>query len=271
MSTDANKALLHRVMEAIKAGQLDELADHPGFWETRQVIPLAQTMFSDWRMITNQQIAEHDLVFSYGALYVTHGGQFAGVAATDRRVRLEVMSMDQVTNGIVVQHNSASTWFDVMREVRATGFDRWPRRGEPLMQPFAPRGSGSPSANKAVVATLLQALSHGDERAAEQHDGIGSLIDEFRAIRSAFPDLRCTPVAQIAEGELVGTRATITGTHTEPLHGLKPTGKPISFDFYSLDQIANGAVVAHRSIADWNAALEQLGVLTSFTDRPNVG
>lgn len=270
MSTESNKALLKRVMEAINAGQLDEIADHPGFWETRQVIPLLHTMFSDWRAILMQQIAENDLVFSYGALCATHVGQFAGVPSTGKQITLEVISVDQVTDGAVVQHNSASTLCDSLRELGAAGFDRWPQRPEPLTYPLQARGTGSPAANKAVVADLLAALSRGDERDVARHDGIGALIDEFRAIRLAFPDLQYAPVVQIAEGDQAGTRVTLHGTHTGPLHGIAPTGTSITFDFYSLDQIVNGAIVVHRSIADWDAALAQLGVLTGFADRPRV-
>lgn len=272
MSTAENKALLSRLMEAINAGQLEELEAHPGFRDSRRILPLLQTMFGDWHTLNAQQIAEGDLVFSYGAMRTTHTGTFAGVAGTGRQVMVEVFGIDQVIGGKVVQHNSGSTWYNVLRELGATGFAAWAPRSEPAFaQPPALPSAGSAGAtNKSIIGNLLLRLSKGDQQLAQQHDGIGSLIEEFRAMRAAFPDLRYTPIVQIAEGNAVGTRATLHGTHSGSLYGLAPTGKAITWDFYSLDRVMNGMIVMHRATADWNAALAQLGVLTSPAARPNV-
>jgi predicted ester cyclase len=116
------------------------------------------------------------------------------------------------------------------------------------------------AANKAVVARLLESLSQGDERAATRQDGIGQLQEQLAAIRSAFPDLAYTLVMQVAEGNLVATRATLRGTHQGALFGFAPSGKAISWDFFSFARVAGNAVVEHSGAADWTAALIQLGL-----------
>lgn len=272
MVLEANKRLMQQIMEAINTKQLDALDGHPDLWETRQVMPLLHTMFTDWQTTSLVQIAEDDRVFSYGAFTARHVGQFAGVAATDRRFPIEVFSLDRVVDGKIVNHNSASTWYDIIHSLGVSGFEGWaPRATSDFVQlQEQQRDRSTLNANKALIDRLLTALGDGDERAMERHDGVGALADEFRAMRAAFPDLRYTLVAQIAENDLVGTRATLRGTHTGPLYGLRPTGKAIIWDVFSLDRVVEGTLVAHHGTPDWNAALEQLGIFTVPMNAPRV-
>jgi predicted ester cyclase len=66
---------------------------------------------------------------------------------------------------------------------------------------------------------------------------------------------------QVAEGDLIGTRATLRGTHQDAFFGFAPTGKAIAWDFFSLARVVDGAVVEHNGSADWTAALVELGLL----------
>jgi predicted ester cyclase len=258
-TTDANKAVLLDILEAINDGRLAALDGHPGFWETRQVLPPARRAFADWRpAIPICQIAEGDLVFSYAASEMTHAGPFAGLAPTGRRVPIELLSLDQVVDGTVVEHNSTTTWADVLRRLGAPGFERWPARDARPLAPPAPSPAPADE-GKASAARLLAALAAGDAAAAERHAGAAALAEELIAIRDAFPDLDLTLVRQLAEGDLVATRATLRGTHRGPLWGIAPTGRALTWDHFSLVRIADGLVVEARASADWNAGLAQLG------------
>ena len=261
-ATAANKAIIREAFEAINAGRLEALDDHPGFWETRQVIPPSRLAFADWRTtVPWRQIAEGDRVFTYGAVGLTHAGPFAGVAPTGKRVTLEGFSLDQVLDGIVIEHNSTTTWPDVLRRISAPGFAAWPPRDpRPLAQGQYAATEMPPEAGKRVVAELLAALGRGDAAAAAGHIDAGALRAEFAAIRAAFPDLALTLVGQVAEGDLAGTRATLRGTHGGALFGHAPTGRAIAWDHFSLARVAGGAVVEVRASADWTAAALQLGL-----------
>jgi predicted ester cyclase len=53
---------------------------------------------------------------------------------------------------------------------------------------------------------------------------------------------------QIAEGDKVTTRKTISGTHTGPFAGIAPTGKPVSIDVIDVVRVRNGQYVEHWGI-----------------------
>lgn len=269
MSTEANKALLVRINEAIAAGRLGELEGHPDLWETRHVIPMMHMMFADWQLGPTVQLAEGSMVCSYGTMTVQHSGRFAGIAGTGRRIALEVISIDRVDDGKVVAHNSASTWYNALPVLGARGFDAWPVRSEPapMRQPVP---SGDPQPTPALMHELLTALCAGDRHAVDGHPGMRDVVEHVSALREAFSHLAYTPVTGVIEGDMAGTRGTLSGTHTGELHGLAPTGQPASWDWFSLARIAGGTVVEQRSIGDWNSALRQLGILASPTEAPNI-
>ena len=264
MTTESNKALLRACFEAVNQANFAILEDHPGFWETRAVVPPMHALFEDWRTTHVQQIAEDNKVFSYSVTEFTHVGPFAGIAATARRVALGGLFLDQAADGRVVEHNGTTAWPDVLRQIGHPTFADWPAHTPRMLaQPAIsePRTSAILAANKRVVAQLLEDVSRGNTDAISRHDGIGELRDEFTAIRTAFPNLIYELVMQVAEGDLVGTRATLRGTHRGELYSLPPTGKAIAWDFFSFARVANGTVVEHNGSADWTAALFHLGLI----------
>lgn len=264
MATETNKALLRKIFEAVNEANFVALEAHPGFWETRQVVPPMHALFTDWRTIHLQQIAEDEKVFSYGATRMTHVGPFASVGPTNKRITLEGFFLDQIADGHVVQHNGTTTWPDVIRQLGAPAFQAWSARApHVLMQNAQARqhDAATLAANKAAIARQLQALSRGDAGDVAQHGGVAALYEEFAAIRGGFPDLQYTLVMQVAEGDLVGTRATLQGTHQGSFFGFAPTGKAIARDFFSFARVVDGAVVEHNGSADWSAALIHLGLL----------
>ena len=268
-TTDTNKRVIAEAFGAINDGRLEELARHPGFWETRQVIPAARRVFADWDTTFMEQIAEGDQVFTHFAVRFTHAVPFAGVRGTDRRVTIDGFSLDQVVDGVVVEHNSTTSWADVLRQLGAPGFTAWPRRAQRSLGGAVSAPAGAPpsaAANKAAVGWLLRALSRGDAALLAEYPGAAALREEFAAIRVAFPDLEYAPVCQLAEGGRVGMRATLRGTHTGPLFGLAATGKAIVWDVFCLARVAGGAVVEARGSADWNAVLGQLGLFPAFPE-----
>lgn len=264
MTTETNKALLRACFQAVNEANFAALEDHPGFWETRTVVPPMHVLFADWRTTHVQQIAESNKVFSYGVTEFTHVGPFAGIAPIGRRVALGGLFLDQVADKRVIEHNGTTCWPDVLRQIGHYAFDAWPAHTPRLLAQSAtsePRTPAMLAANKRTVAQLLEAVSRGDTDAMLHHDGIGEVQDEFAAIRTAFPNLIYELVMQVAEGDLVGTRATLRGTHRGELYGLPPTGKAIAWDFFSFARVVNGAVVEHNGSADWTAALFHLGLM----------
>ena len=131
-------------------------------------------------------------------------------------------------------------------------------------------------ANKAVIMRIFEeALNQGDldvidelispdlvnDSASIPGDaGLEAAKQEVIALRAAFPDLRYHVHDQIAEGDKVVNRFTITGTHTgAEFMGIPPSGKRIEVKGLGIDRLANGIVVEAWDVEDTHALLQQLG------------
>jgi steroid delta-isomerase-like uncharacterized protein len=80
---------------------------------------------------------------------------------------------------------------------------------------------------------------------------------------NAFPDCQFTIDDMIAEGDQVVTKKTFTGTHTEELNGIPPTGKSVTLQFVDIMRVREGQIVEHWLVMDQLSFMQQLGVLPS--------
>src|SRR6478736_1019680 len=64
-------------------------------------------------------------------------------------------------------------------------------------------------------------------------------------LKPAFSNLKVEIYDQIAEGDKVTTRKTITGTHTGVLMGVEPTGKQIKIDVIDIVRLKDGKYIEH--------------------------
>jgi len=97
-------------------------------------------------------------------------------------------------------------------------------------------------------------------------EGRGDREDWRRAIamyREAFPDAHVVfEELSVTEGrDLVAGRWRATGTHTGPLPGLAPTGRPIAITGITLYRIAGGRIVEAFEQLDMLGMWRQLGVV----------
>ncbi len=118
-------------------------------------------------------------------------------------------------------------------------------------------------ANKAIVRRVLELLDQGDvEEACTGHPGLHETRLRQPMTRAAFPDLQTTIEHQIAEGDTVATRATLSGTHRGSFMGVAPTGKRLTWGVLLMDQIVDGGIILHHANAEWISVLIQLGVIS---------
>ncbi len=82
---------------------------------------------------------------------------------------------------------------------------------------------------------------HGPSLAQEVHgrEGIGRYVATLRA---ASPDLRFTVEDQIAEGDMVVTRWSASGTHQERFLDFPPTGDQMAMTGIEFDRIVDGKI-----------------------------
>lgn len=131
-------------------------------------------------------------------------------------------------------------------------------------------------ANKTIIRRLMDecfnnhnAELHRDfySEACVQHTpAFGDLgADAHRqvliSIFAAFPDAHWTVVDQIAEGEKVVMRWTLTGTHLGTFMGIAPTGKPLVSSGICIDRLLDGHIVEEWEEWDTLGMMQQLGAV----------
>lgn len=134
----------------------------------------------------------------------------------------------------------------------------------------------SPEQNKVVVREAFRALDAHDletllgKRLADDYQlqfNSMPLMDKnaaagsFGAFLSAFPDIAHTIEEMIAEGDRVGCRLVVTGTHQADLMGIPPTGRRIEIRSINIFRLRDGLIVDQRINSDGMGMLQQLGVI----------
>lgn len=88
------------------------------------------------------------------------------------------------------------------------------------------------------------------------------VIEYFRMLVAAFPDLRMVPIDVIASGDKAVARVRLTGTHTGPFMGMSGTGKRIDvalIDIIRFDD--DGRAREHWGVVDQLTMMQQLGAI----------
>ena len=131
------------------------------------------------------------------------------------------------------------------------------------------------TANKALLQRFFEAIYNGgDLHVADEIVAINYInhnpapgeapgregLKAFVAyLRRAFADLHITIEEQVAEGDKVVTRFTISGRHAGEFAGLPPTGKHATVTAISIHCVSNGQI--QESWLNWDALglMQQLG------------
>jgi predicted ester cyclase len=88
------------------------------------------------------------------------------------------------------------------------------------------------------------------------------VIQYFRMLIAAFPDLRMVPEDVIVSGDKAVARARVTGTHKGPFVGIAATGKRVDVTLIDIIRFgADGRACEHWGVVDQLAMMQQLGVI----------
>ena len=121
MSTQENKALIRRWLEAIDTGEVgvvddflgSDYVDHnpppfpglsPGIEGARQGFTYALNAFSEFRHEIEDQYADGDRVITRLTGYGKHTGEFLGIPATGKEVKMEGIAVHRIVDGRMVEH-----------------------------------------------------------------------------------------------------------------------------------------------------------------------
>jgi len=111
-----------------------------------------------------------------------------------------------------------------------------------------------------LIATdyIYHEATAGEKRG---RDGFRHLIITYR---TAFSRVRVTIDQQIAEGDLVATRWTATGTHRGEFLGAPPTNHRVSVQGILISRIADGKVAEEFECYDALGMMRQLGAVKAW-------
>jgi steroid delta-isomerase-like uncharacterized protein len=90
--------------------------------------------------------------------------------------------------------------------------------------------------------------------------GIPGLKDLITSLRTAFPDLSATVEEQVAEGDKVVSRVTMSGTHQGEFMGIPATGKPFTIPGVSIWEVRDGQLISEWVTWDSMSMMQQLGL-----------
>ncbi len=99
--------------------------------------------------------------------------------------------------------------------------------------------------------------------------GLEELRNHIRNHRQAFPDWAEEIKQIIAEGDLVVTHFSSTGTNEGSFMGNPPTGKKIHVNEMSIYRIVDGKIVEQWLLPDLLSMNQQLGLFPPPTQSPN--
>lgn len=114
--------------------------------------------------------------------------------------------------------------------------------------------------NIAVFDELLAPdyLAHDPSGPIHGAEGFKQFVTTYR---TAFPDIHFRIEDQIAEGDVVATRWTGTGTHRGLLMGMPPSGKRVSITGITITRYASGKAAEGWGNYDTLGMLQQIGAL----------
>jgi len=88
------------------------------------------------------------------------------------------------------------------------------------------------------------------------------VLEYFRTLIAAFPDLRMVPEDVIVSGDKVVARVRVTGTQKGPFLGIPATGKQVDVPLIDIIRFgSDGRAQEHWGIVDQLAMMQQLGAI----------
>jgi steroid delta-isomerase-like uncharacterized protein len=114
--------------------------------------------------------------------------------------------------------------------------------------------------NTAVIDAVFAADFLGHDPSGPLH-GPEGFKQLYAAYRTAFPDTHLTIEDQIAEGDLVASRWTATGTNQGSLMGIAPSGKRMTVTGITINRFAGGKIKEAWYNYDTLGMLQQIGAI----------
>ncbi len=139
MSTEENKALVHRLVDNVaNEGRFEELeellvsdyVEHnappgipPGREAFKQMSLIFRNAFPDWYFTVEDTIAEGDRVVIRGIGHGAHRGSFLGIAPTGNQIAMRAMHIFRVGDGKVLERWAQADVMGLLQQLRESSPD----------------------------------------------------------------------------------------------------------------------------------------------------
>ena len=91
------------------------------------------------------------------------------------------------------------------------------------------------------------------------------VIQYFRFMLAAFPDMRMDVQDSFASGDKAVARLRVSGTHMGDFAGIPATGNPVSVNLIDITRFGDdGLAREHWGVVDQLAMMQQLGVIPTM-------
>jgi steroid delta-isomerase-like uncharacterized protein len=112
-----------------------------------------------------------------------------------------------------------------------------------------------------LLDTLLDPAYVNHTPSVPTSPGPGGLKPIVMAIRRGFPDLHYDIQSMIVTNDYLTMRVEMTGTHTDTLFDIPPTGKKIRVMQINVEKITDGRITEHWRVTDELTMMKQLGIV----------
>jgi steroid delta-isomerase-like uncharacterized protein len=120
-------------------------------------------------------------------------------------------------------------------------------------------GQGRTEVVDEVVASDV--VCHDPNSETGEIRGADTVKGEVGYFQSAFPDLSWTVEDQVAEGDKVTTRYTLSGTHQGEFFGVPASGRRVEVIGINIDRFEGGKLVEEWASYDLLGGLRQIGAI----------
>jgi steroid delta-isomerase-like uncharacterized protein len=91
--------------------------------------------------------------------------------------------------------------------------------------------------------------------------GKEGVLELFRMLRSAFPDMAMSVEDCIVSGNKAVARVRCTGTHKGEFMGIPASGQPTDMQLIDIMRIDDGLIREHWGVTDMLALMQQIGAV----------
>jgi predicted ester cyclase len=117
MSAQDTRQVVHQMLAALDQADWAALEPHPGLVETRQNYRLSKVAVPDSRQEIVVEVLQEEWMACVVTVTGTHTGPLLGVPPTGKQLRYNVLLVDHVQDGLIVQHWALPDFLSIFEQV----------------------------------------------------------------------------------------------------------------------------------------------------------